>query len=219
MFAKYWQPGQVKTRLGHEIGHQAASQLYRQFVQTLLAQLSCAEYQRQLVFTPASRRPEFERLCEAVPWQLVVQADGNLGQRISDFFSRQLDSGAECIVLIGSDSPTLPIRRIDQAFDSLDESDIVLGPSCDGGYYLIGLKNHLPALFSEIRWSTPSVLQQTLDRIADAYPHFKVQLLEPWYDVDTSRDLRRLYTELVQEPDPSAALAELRDLCASVLVP
>jgi len=218
MFAKFWQPRKVKTRLGDQIGHALASQLYLKFVQTLLFRLAAVGDKRTLVFTPESRRHDFQRICQNLPWQLSLQSNGDLGQRMSDFFDRELPSGSgKYVVLIGSDSPTLPTRLVEQAFDVLQHHDIVLGPSCDGGYYLIGVKSHLPAMFSGIDWSTERVLQQTLDRIGKAYPRVEVQLLEEWYDVDSLGDIRRLHTELLQTSVPSLVLEELRDLCGSAL--
>lgn len=218
MFAKFWQPRQVKTRLGDQIGYELASQLYLKFVQTLLLRLSAVGDERTLVFTPESRWDEFRRICQNLPWQLSLQSNGDLGQRMSDFFDRQLPGGfGKRVVLIGSDSPTLPTRLIEGAFDVLQHNDIVLGPSCDGGYYLIGLKSHLPAMFSDIDWSTERVLQQTFDQIATSYPNLDVQLLEEWYDVDSLEDIRRLHAELIEEKTPPPALVELRDLCSCVL--
>ncbi len=217
MFAKYWQPHRVKTRLGREIGFELASQLYLKFLETLLVRLCSVGDERTLVITPASRLRDFQQLCDAKPWRLAAQSEGDLGVRMSDFFEHQLASVAGRVVLIGSDSPTIPIRVVEQAFADLENHDLVVGPSHDGGYYLLGMKSPLPALFSGIGWSTNRVLQQTLDRVSEAYPRLSVQLLEPWYDVDSLEDVRRLGAELQAATGLEPTMVELQDLCAAVL--
>ena len=84
-------------------------------------------------------------------------------------------------MIVGSDTPTLPAAYIDEALEMLEERDIVLGPSMDGGYYLVGQKRADRALFTGIEWSTGAVLQQTLERLGNQ----SLGLLPPWYDVDT----------------------------------
>ncbi len=93
-------------------------------------------------------------------------------------------------VLIGTDSPTLPVEFVQQAFEMLHEVDCVLGPATDGGYYLIGLRRPAPALFDHVAWSGPNVLRQTVQRIATA--GLTLGLLAPWYDIDTLADLQML---------------------------
>src|SRR5207247_7996159 len=83
----------------------------------------------------------------------------------------------------GTDSPTLPLAFIKQAFHALEGSDVVLGPATDGGYYLVGCARRLPPIFDGIEWSNAHVLDQTVRRLAD--PGWRLALLPPWYDVDT----------------------------------
>jgi glycosyltransferase A (GT-A) superfamily protein (DUF2064 family) len=109
--------------------------------------------------------------------------------------AEQALSGGSCpVVLVGSDAPTLPIERLQQALDLCADRDVVLGPCLDGGYYLIGLRRHIPEIFEGIAWSSESVLLDTLRRVQQA--RASVALLEPWYDVDTPEDLSLLRNHL-----------------------
>ena len=102
--------------------------------------------------------------------------------------------GYEKIVLIGSDSPTIQKRHINLAFIKLKNNDVVIGPSVDGGYYLIGLKKPNQKLFTGINWGTKEVFKQTLLKIRSN--NLSLELLEPWYDVDTPSDLKFLLTHI-----------------------
>ncbi len=163
MFAKFWQPGAVKTRLGETIGSEAAAALYRESLRTLLVRFASVAASRELVFTPGDRQAEF-RLLASQAWQLEEQGTGDLGQRMARFFERAFASGRSRVVLIGSDSPTVPSSWVDRAFDALDHHRVVLGPSEDGGYYLVGARgDRVPPIFFDIDWSTAQVWPQTVN--------------------------------------------------------
>ena len=119
------------------------------------------------------------------------QAGGDVGARQADAFERSFRDGAERVVIITSESPTLPDTHLNAAFDTLREAPAVVGPAQDGGYYLIGLNSAVwPAarvLFEGIAWSTPDVLMQTLQRAAEA--DIEVRLLPGWYDVAEPADI------------------------------
>jgi hypothetical protein len=102
------------------------------------------------------------------------------------FLDEQLRAGAETVVLLGSDSPTLPLELVRQAFKELDRADVVLGPATDGGYYLLGCARRLPPIFNGIPWGSCRVLAETVARLSD--PTWRLAVLPPWYDVDTLED-------------------------------
>jgi glycosyltransferase A (GT-A) superfamily protein (DUF2064 family) len=106
------------------------------------------------------------------------------------FFAGELEDGASRIVLIGSDSPTLDPTIVISAFLCLESRDVVLGPSTDGGYYLVGCRASVPPMFEGIDWSTPEVLGQTVDLLRDT--GLSLSVLPPWYDVDGPDDWRML---------------------------
>jgi rSAM/selenodomain-associated transferase 1 len=144
---------------------------------------------RIMAFTPPAAYDYFAELSQD-RFRLAPQADGDLGRRMAAFFGEQLKGGATATVLVGNDSPTLPLPFIRQAFDELQSADVVIGPSTDGGYYLIGCAGRVPPLFERIRWSTSLVLSDTIGALQHA--DWRLALLPPWYDVDTLEDWRML---------------------------
>ena len=202
VFAKYWLPGAVKTRLARSIGNDRASQLYRQFVITLLTRFRELGDRRVVVYSPAERHAEFAAITPPA-WQLTPQSSGDLGQRMHAFFETHLIGCDDRVVLTGTDSPTLPLQTINDAFDALRNNSVVLGPARDGGYYLIGATGQVPPIFTEIDWSTPSVWQQTVSRLNNAGCRFAE--LSPWYDIDDLADLRQFADELLRlaQTDPA----------------
>ena len=106
--------------------------------------------------------------------------------------------GFESVCLVGSDSPTIPLHVYEQAVRWLEQAGdrIVLGPSHDGGYYLIGLKKSHSAIFQRIAWSTEQVLSQTLERVVEI--GINLEILPRWYDVDDSVALKRLCHDLLE---------------------
>jgi rSAM/selenodomain-associated transferase 1 len=207
MFAKYWAPGAVKTRLAAAIGPRQASEVYRACLQALVRRLRSAGDRRVIAYTPQRYRADFEELAGR-DWSLELQAAGDLGGRMAAFFSQALQRDRGAVVLIGSDSPTLPVEYVQDAFKRLDEVPVVLGPSRDGGYYLIGASGHLPCVFSGVLWSSPQVYQQTVSLLRAAQCAYAE--LPPWYDVDDLEDLMTLRREL-------AAMQELDDTLRSLL--
>jgi rSAM/selenodomain-associated transferase 1 len=203
LFAKYWLPGQVKTRLAATEGPHRAAALYEAFLRTSLARFAKASARRVLAFTPRDRRDDFAALA-GDSWHLQPQSEGGLGRRMREYFASAFAAGFQQALLVGSDSPTLPLEIIDQAFAALQIHDVVLGPTTDGGYYLVGAAREVPNIFEGIPWSTPQVWQHTVDRLQAADIGFHV--LQPWYDVDDRAALDRLSVEL---GDPSVTDPEL----------
>ena len=207
MFAKYWEPGRVKTRLAEGVGQVHAAEVYRLFVATLLGRFATVGQQRQLVYAPNSRQLEMEQAA-GEHWQVLPQAEGDLGQRMQTFFDQAFAAGASRVVLIGSDSPLLPLEYMEHAFEALDDHDLVLGPSHDGGYYLVGAATHTPPIFEGVAWSTSAVLSQTLERATSAGLRHK--LLPTWYDIDQLTDLQHLNERLTETNAWPELLAAVR---------
>ena len=179
IFAKVPAPGAVKTRLGGSPEHGAAVALA--FLLDVLDRTRIVEAERVVVFAPAEAREQMAELVGAGV-ALEPQADGDLGRRLGRFIGDHLDGGAERVVVIGTDSPTLPPDFLARAFADLAHADLVLGPATDGGYYLVGCRRRLP-IFEGITWSSDAVLAETVARLGD--PRWSLSLLPPWYDVDT----------------------------------
>jgi rSAM/selenodomain-associated transferase 1 len=214
IFAKYWQPGQVKTRLAVGIGADAAARLHRLFLEVLLGRLERIGHSRVLAYSPAERKAEFERIA-GPNWSVQPQHTGDLGARIQCYFEAALVNGCRRVVLLGSDSPTVPMEYVDRAFELLKEYSLVLGPSADGGYYLVGIRDTVPPIFGQITWGTDQVWPQTMARLEALGCSFGK--LPAWYDVDTLTDLRRLEGDLQNQGRHLPEYTELRTAIAEVL--
>lgn len=185
LFAKWPQPGAAKTRLA-VLGPDFATAVARAFLLDTIERFSGLDLRRVLAYAPHTAYPDFAAVTQG-RFALLPQSDGDLGQRLRAFFDRQLADGADAVVCIGADSPTLPLHYIQQAFTALDEgADVVLGPATDGGYYLLGCGQRVPPIFDGISWGSCRVLSETVARLSDAT--WRLALLPAWYDVDTPDD-------------------------------
>lgn len=189
LFAKEPRTGRVKTRLAAETGADWAARVAEAFLLDTLERLAAVAADRVLAFTPPTAAGYFAEVCRA-RFRVLPQTSGDLGHRMAAFFADRFRAGAGAVVLLGTDSPTLPITFIMQAFQELEKVDVVIGPSTDGGYYLVGCARLLPALFQGIRWSTSQVLADTIATVRDR--NWSLGLLPPWYDIDTLDDWRML---------------------------
>ena len=219
LFAKFWQPGKVKTRLAASIGNQEACRIYQAFVQHLLSRLDRTGDNRFVVFTPTSSRTEFEH---AIPgnWNLTPQVDGDLGMRMKGFFGARFEDTSTSanrtkVIVIGADSPHLTAADIESAFIALDKSNVVIGPSNDGGYYLLGMTRVIPELFEGIDWSTETVFSETISRLKTLDEPFHV--LPEKIDVDDISDLRALEQHLNSQSAPNSQATELLELIRPVI--
>ena len=215
LFAKFWEPGRVKTRLAATLGDQLACELYQIFLFHLLESVVSVTEQTTVVFSPADRQTEF-RAAISTDWSLEAQSNGDLGDRMRNFFAKRLTStdsvrdGNENqttkVIAIGADSPQLPASEIQNAFDLLDDHDVVIGPSTDGGYYLLGMQGNLAEVFDGIDWSTPAVLDQTLERLDQQNKSHA--LLSARTDVDDEQDLQQMLIELSSSSPTTPSLAD-----------
>jgi uncharacterized protein len=200
IFAKAPLAGQVKTRLCPPLSLTEAAELARCFlVDTVERACRLPGVQVYLAITPAESEPLFRALLP-FPVKYLAQRGTSLGEREHNVFIDLLRRGSTCIVLIGSDIPTLPLSHLREAFRHLEDArcDVVFGPSSDGGYYLVGMRAPHPELFENITWSTSSVMAETLEH---AQKHgLNVALVPSWHDVDDNDDLSHLVTEL-SRPD------------------
>jgi rSAM/selenodomain-associated transferase 1 len=189
LFAKQPLPGAVKTRLAAATSPSWAANVAAAFLQDTVDRLAGIEARHVLVFAPDEGRDWFANVV-GNRFELIPQGTGDLGQRMARFFSAQIAGGARSIVLLGTDSPTLPLDIVRQAFRELAHADLVIGPATDGGYYLIGCGPRLPPVFEGIAWSSATVLTETIARLSTG--SWRLALLPPWYDVDTLQDWQTL---------------------------
>lgn len=185
--------GKVKTRLALGVGQSRALEIYRYLVAYTHRMLSS-------VSVPVALFVDEELMDHSLPsveW-MCLQEGSNLGEKMANAFQKSAALGAERMVLIGTDCPTLDVELLMQAFNELNQVDLVLGPASDGGYYLVGMKKMHPRLFEGITWSTSTVLKETL-KLAER-EGLSVHLLPELSDVDTATDWEKY---VAQHPEVS----------------
>lgn len=192
------EPGRAKTRLVPPLTPTTAAYLYAAFLQDTLGLVPRLGWEQASLIHPAGAGAGLAPLLPASSVRLCEQHGTGLGDALRSAFAEHLDAGFEQVVLIGSDSPTLPQALVERSCAALDAHDVSIGPSLDGGYYLLGLRAPHLGLFDSIDWSTPRVFGQTLGR-AHALG-LRVHTLPAWYDVDQPADVDRLREHLKTLP-------------------
>lgn len=173
--------GKVKTRLATTMGHDVALSIYKELISLTLTAASGSGYETYLFYDDGlpsleERNPNFS---------YHLQAIGDLGLKMAEAISYVLQFHTKAVI-IGSDCPLLSSSLLKESFNALDNNDVVLGPAMDGGYYLLGCRNLVKPLFNEIQWSTPYVLEQTIEKIVAASMTYR--LLIPLSDIDNEVD-------------------------------
>lgn len=204
--------GEVKTRLTPPLTPEEAAELSRCFLRDMsmnVGSLNANGTEGVVLFTPAKAEALLRNLLPA-DFHLFPQRGETLGNRLINAAAELLSNGFESVCLVNSDSPTLPREILGTAASQLaqDGDRVVLGPSQDGGYYLIGLKRPHRNLFESIAWSTADVLARTIERANDI--NLPVELLPTWYDVDDSVTLTQLCEELGLLSDEHDTRAQFR---------
>jgi rSAM/selenodomain-associated transferase 1 len=206
LFLRAPEPGRTKTRLAAALGDEGAARLYRGFVEDLLARFApMDELEVRLWCAGDVEHPWIVQQSELYGLARVAQPAGDLGERMGAALQDGIARRGAALV-VGSDAPTLPAASVRRATQALGYGDLVVGPAHDGGYYLIGARDRVPAVFEGVPWSTSRVLAETLQRARQA--NLRVHRLPPWYDVDTPEDLRLLRTHLAADRSAAPRTAE-----------
>jgi rSAM/selenodomain-associated transferase 1 len=209
------EPGKVKTRLTPPLTPEEAAQLNICFLRDVAHSISLACQQEPArgvgIYTPVGAEAVYENTLP-LEFFLIAQRGDDFGQRLVLAAEDLFTVGFESVCLINSDSPTIPPTNFSEAANELARHGerIVLGPSDDGGYYLIGLKKMHRRLFEEIDWSTEQVLEQTLRRAEEI--NVPVHFLPAGFDVDDRATLHRLCEELHESdvaPETTKFLQEI----------
>ncbi len=231
--AKYWEPGRVKTRLGASVGMDRAAELHRIFVLHLCEVLAEVDAAKQVVVAPDEKLADVAAALSP-SWSVAGQGSGDLGQRMARWFQGQLGPRREedappepppqpramspRAMLIGGDCLTVGPTEIAEAFEKLADHDVVIGPSADGGYYLIGIAGRWnPArgsLFENVSWGTDRVAEITRRRVESA--KLSAAELAPMEDVDTIDELDRLRETLASRPTDRSRPDHLENLRRSI---
>lgn len=209
VFGKLPEAGRTKTRLAPLVGPTGAAALYRAFLDDTV-ELACRVPGANVELWVPRRRGAARTLGRRFTGvELRWQSEGGLGQRLREAFRCAFAGPPRRAMVLGSDHPTLPAGYLRQGFEALEEVDLVLGPSRDGGYYALGLRREAwPAaarLFEDIPWSTPRVLARTRERAREM--GLVVMEMPSWYDVDRPEDLDRLLHDVRGDSHTARALA------------
>lgn len=203
VFAKPPRPGQVKTRLAERIGDSQAAELAQAFLRDTWALASSLPWASAVVATTDETGDHLGLQGRPRIW---LQGDGDLGQRIERIMRRAL-AEADFAIAVGADTPGLPERLLVEASRELTKTEAVLGPSEDGGFYLLGLRRCPSGLLEHLPWSEAVTFAATHTRLEER--GLAVQVLEPWFDVDRPDDLERLRNAIASGTLHAPATARL----------
>ncbi len=184
--------GNVKTRLVPPLTAEQAAELYRALLLDQMQQLAGVDdADRYLAYTPVNGENAL-RMLGGDQFRYLAQRGDDLGARMENLCADLFQLGHRNVIIMGSDLPGLPIEIVSQAFRQLAcaASHVVLGPSCDGGYYLIGMNYPTPAIFANMIWSHDRVLADTIVRLESL--GISYTLLPTWFDLDRVEDLKYL---------------------------
>ncbi len=207
VFAKAPVAGQVKTRLCPPLQPEQAAELYQTVLDETIQRFSGHSF--DLVICYAGAEDYFAQNYPRLPRQ--PQRGANLGERMENALRGFIERGYDRAVLIGSDSPDLPLLHVEQAFAALQETEVVIAPAADGGYVLIGESRHWPQMFEDMPWSRDDLLQQTVEVLASE--QIAWQQLPGWEDVDDAESLARLLQRSPESQTAGYIRKNLPDLC------
>lgn len=189
LFTRFPVAGRAKTRLIPRLGAEGAAQLQREMTEHVMTRVWPLIKRRgvklEVRFEDGSQADMRRWLGRA--FTFVAQSQGDLGERMLRATNQAFGTGVDAVVVIGADCPELDAALIERAFDTLRSHPVVFGPAQDGGYYLVGLRRPLPALFQGIAWSTGSVLVDSIARARQL--GIEPRLLQELSDVDEPADL------------------------------
>jgi rSAM/selenodomain-associated transferase 1 len=207
IMARYPEEGAVKTRLARDLGAQATHRLYRAFIEDLAEKFG--SLRRPLIWYYIPESSPFPQLFSR-QFACRPQSGSSLQERMLRIFEDLFLDGYKNVVVIGADVPHIPVEAVDEAFVMLNTADVVLRPSFDGGYHLVGLKT-VRDLFGGIAMGTDRVLRETIERAA--LMGLSVHCLAASFDIDTIEDVKRLKQFLAETNDP---LPRTREVLAAI---
>lgn len=227
IFARYPQPGSVKTRMTPPLTPEEAAELHLASLRTVCENLqACPDLTSVLLVTPDQRVNDLNKKVSGRisgcpknhpdTFSVRAQGDGNFGERLCRAADRAFGAGADAVLMIGADSPTLPVKLLMDAVSALTSHEAVLGPTRDGGYYLLGLRGPIPLLFDRIDWGTDRVAEQTRQRALEV--GVDLAEVQRWYDLDRFDDLRSAQRDLSAADEPlGPEAASLKRLINSLI--
>ena len=196
IFTRYPEPGKTKTRLISALGAEGAANLQSQMTKTTITKAKKLSNMMSLLIEVRFAGGNLQLMKNWLRADLEIdlkyqeQGTGDLGERIKRAFESAFNQRMKSVVIIGADCPSLTADIMLEAFAKLTESDVIIGPATDGGYYLIGLKKIIPELFEGINWGTSEVLSKTVAIAQDL--NLAIDYLPELFDIDRPEDLEKL---------------------------
>ena len=205
IMAKAPRVGSVKTRLAERLPLQAATELYQCLLNDTIALAQALDHVEIAIMCP---EPDVEDLSRAVAKTVLIvpQTGQGLAAGLACVFTHFASPGHQRVIAFNSDSPHLPASVLETAFDALETCDLVVGPTHDGGYYLVGAKASHPDLFTGGGMGTANALEALLARARAL--ELSVHLTDPFYDIDVAADLNQLADELQRIPGKAPRTAK-----------
>ena len=209
----------VKTRLATKVGESKAQAIYLSMLAATVEKAEAIAKKEKadlFAFSSAGDFTGLESLFRVdesnarIKWSLGQQEGGDLGERLTFAICDLLNTDYKNVVILGTDSPDLPHQFIFDLFENLRVSDVVFGPTEDGGYYSIGARKFSPLALQNVNWSSPSTLDESIK--ACQKRKLSTSTISKWYDVDELQDLQKLRISLTQKTDltdPEAGLLKL----------
>lgn len=191
VFARVPQHGQVKTRLAKTIGDDATLWVYEQLLHHTASIVNQDEFDLAVFYTP--KVPDMDLWFPLAKFR-ETQIGKDLGTRLEHAFNWGISKSYNRIITIGTDLWNINVKLLEEAFNSLLNHDVVIGPAEDGGYYLLGLTKKLPFLFRDIEWSTEIVFRQTMDLLKN-YSVFQLQMKNDIDDIDDLKNEVQLWNK------------------------
>ena len=187
--------GKVKTRLQPILSPEKCAALAAAFLQDTVNKAKAVCENAILAYSPPE---EINALRKILPLDsiFIEQTGRDLGERMFNAFKFAFEQNSDSVVIIGTDSPTFPADYIEQAFEFLElETDVVLGKTEDGGFYLIGLRALSVEIFETVAWSSPKTFERVFENINNL--NLRLREVPSWYDVDEPQDLEKLREEFL----------------------
>ncbi|MGA8262806.1 MAG: TIGR04282 family arsenosugar biosynthesis glycosyltransferase [Ignavibacteriaceae bacterium] len=204
-FCKYPVEGKVKTRIAKTMGNEFAVKLYTMFAEHTFRELLKTDSVFPYLFFYGDDERKKIKEWAGSEFLFEPQEGNELGDKMYNAFKKVIDRGSTKTIIIGTDIPDMSSDIIRKAMQTLDNSDVVIGPSNDGGYYLLGMKKLYRSLFTGIEWSSNSVLRVTLEKVNAL--NLSYSILPEFIDIDTENDIKKWLSKYSDENNYSLKAA------------
>lgn len=189
IMTKFPRSGEVNTRMIPEIGAESAALVHRRMAEHTISTANGFPSAKTIIHVANCTTEEAAHWLTPHEW--IPQQGQDLGERMENALNHSIMQGADKVLIIGTDCPTLSSKIFEQALLALDQHDVVYAPAHDGGYVLLGMKSLHQAAFHNISWGTGNVLEQSLQQLRANQLTYR--LLEPMQDVDYADDIPRVF--------------------------